>query len=626
MPPANTPSQSPPVTAAQSPYLEQLALLASPVPDLASTLTTQAEQDEANDANVSFLRTTVNQAPAEPTSGTIDDLRQLRQRIRADRETRLHDTNDTESQRRMRRAIMSVNRRYNPSELDESANPQISSRLDPSWSSQPSYQGWAPSRGSYGNEAQGSTSSSNTRTSSTTTTDEQRRAQFMAMRQHQVQLSSASPGNESSLRTAALLQSVRRNAQLSARSRSHLQNYILDREVVGEISPRTERQLGIGYPSSTPPARQLNRDSHTPNENVRPRADSWADLPQLQSRLLGDGKYHVDDAIQYLERLRFCESYQDSLSSAIAGGFVRHEFFIDNNDDFILDTLMIEPPAESSWLKVGSVFSGSQHAPEQSVQIIHNRTESRNGLSLDHTTSASRPTNRHAYSYNHRSASSSLPRPPHDTTTVNSENLDPRFRTTPLNSAAERSLRQSSLSVPAEDRWPNRWPVKVNVHSVDYNTMTLTGTMAAYNVPDKSSPSRESSITTFLEGEIIDFNKHTLDTKSYTTAKDSDGKNWARLEPFKALDEEEIVRGLVSRRWMREELGAKYILMRWKEKCFVDPSDAESALTISGFYYVSLRRSDGHIEGLYYDPSSTPFQHLTLDPEGRKCFPAYQFT
>lgn len=62
------------------------------------------------------------------------------------------------------------------------------------------------------------------------------------------------------------------------------------------------------------------------------------------------------------------------------------------------------------------------------------------------------------------------------------------------------------------------------------------------------------------------------------------------------------------------------------EKCFVDPSDAESALTISGFYYVSLRRSDGHIEGLYYDPSSTPFQHLTLDPEGRKCFPAYQFT
>ncbi|KAL9034981.1 MAG: hypothetical protein Q9214_006797, partial [Letrouitia sp. 1 TL-2023] len=305
MPPANTPSvsnlstrlsadfslmrtalqQSPPTAAAQSPYLEQLALLASPVPDLASTLTTQAEQDEANDANVSFLRTTISQAPSEPTSGTIDDLRQLRQRIRADRETRLHDTNDTESQRRMRRVM---NRRYNPSELDESTNLQSASRLDPSWSPRPGYQGWAPSRGSSGNEAQSGAPSSNTRTSSATIADDQRRAQSMAMRQHQMQLSSTSTGNESSLRTAALLQSVRRNAQLSARSRSHLQHYILDREVVGDISPRTERQLSIGYLTLNPYTRQFSRDSTTSNENARPRADPWADLPQLQSRLLSD--------------------------------------------------------------------------------------------------------------------------------------------------------------------------------------------------------------------------------------------------------------------------------------------------------------------------------------------------
>ena len=60
------------------------------------------------------------------------------------------------------------------------------------------------------------------------------------------------------------------------------------------------------------------------------------------------------------------------------------------------------------------------------------------------------------------------------------------------------------------------------------------------------------------------------------------------------------------------------------EKCFVTPSDAQSSLTISGFYYVSLRRADGHVEGLYYDPSSTPYQHLSLMPE-KKTFPTYEF-
>lgn len=60
------------------------------------------------------------------------------------------------------------------------------------------------------------------------------------------------------------------------------------------------------------------------------------------------------------------------------------------------------------------------------------------------------------------------------------------------------------------------------------------------------------------------------------------------------------------------------------EKCFVTPSDAQSGLTISGFYYVSMRREDGHIEGLYYDPLSSPYQHLSLSPE-KRMFPTYSF-
>lgn len=84
--------------------------------------------------------------------------------------------------------------------------------------------------------------------------------------------------------------------------------------------------------------------------------------------------------------------------------------------------------------------------------------------------------------------------------------------------------------------------------------------------------------------------------------------------------------------------------MRWKERCFIKdakqaravgeadvdgqrvqtrargataPTDPASwGLTISGFYYVALRRQTGEIDGLYYDPGSLPFQVLELRPEG----------
>ena len=459
---------------------------------------------------------------------------------------------------------MSVNRRYSPSELEDLGPPQLSSR--------PGYQGWAPSRGNPRSEGQSGPQPSNIPQSSADFYEEQRRLQHIAARYQQIQSrnnstasesSGGSPGNESSLRTAALLQSVRRNAQLSTRSRTHLQ-HLLDRELAGESSQNRDQSFN----ASRQHIRNAIARDNALNELSRNQRlvdpERRADTPQeSENRTPSEGKYHLDDAIQYLERLRFCESYQDSLSSAMAGGFIRHEFFTENHDDFILDTSMIEPPAETSWLRVGSVFSGSQHAPEQ--YIIHNRPENRD-TPPDHNTTINRPTSRHG---------PPQPRQPDPYGAIDRafaqirtrfyrntglENIDPRFRITPLNPAAERSLQRSSHG----DPWPTNWPVKIKIHSVNHDTMSIAGTMEAFNVPDKSSPTQESSITTYLEGEIIDFNKHTLETKSYTTAKDTDGKNWARLEPFKALDEEQIVRGLVSRRWMREELGAKYVLMRWK--------------------------------------------------------------
>ena len=90
------------------------------------------------------------------------------------------------------------------------------------------------------------------------------------------------------------------------------------------------------------------------------------------------------------------------------------------------------------------------------------------------------------------------------------------------------------------------WPVKVSIHGVDYSNMTLTGTMEASNVPDKSSPSHESSITTYLEGEIIDFNHNSLETKTFNANARVDGTYWRKLEPFKHLSDESIVKNLLS--------------------------------------------------------------------------------
>ncbi|RKP35198.1 vacuolar import/degradation protein Vid24, partial [Dimargaris cristalligena] len=73
----------------------------------------------------------------------------------------------------------------------------------------------------------------------------------------------------------------------------------------------------------------------------------------------------------------------------------------------------------------------------------------------------------------------------------------------------------------------------------------------------------------------------------------------------------------------------EYILMRWKERFFVDEADyqhhrdrsllqsqesgsSHHGLTISGFYYICMSRVDGSIQGFYCDAFSCPYQKLEL--------------
>ena len=65
-----------------------------------------------------------------------------------------------------------------------------------------------------------------------------------------------------------------------------------------------------------------------------------------------------------------------------------------------------------------------------------------------------------------------------------------------------------------------------------------------------------------------------------------------------------IPNGVNQSNWWPKKEGKEFELAKMAEGC---------GLTISGFYYVCLRRSDGRIEGLYCDPQSSPYQHLMLE-------------
>ena len=654
-------------------YLEQLAELASPVPDFAATLTTQAEQ-EADDDNVSFLRT---QSSPVTSSARAPPLLPMPNFAAG-----ASNSVNTESQRRMRRVIEAVagHRRYSSAQLQQLADSQEASLTVPPMQAESHYQGWAPESLEYeddfpppipnasvpgaefhhepsrrslrgGNESQRESRIPQISQISQTTSPE-----TYQFREHEGE--DPSEMTESTLRTTALLQTVRRNSQISSRARSQLQNYILDRERMGHDGEDRDRPR-ITRPSSSTSGTRAHRQIVQQQQQLllhqqqlqrqqRQRSAQQRELLALQREwMLAQDHGHqirptrlpvetyrlrhgenppvsppiasrsLDDAIKYLERLRFCESLQDSLSSAKAGGFVPDELCA--NSDFVLDTATIEPPPESSWLRIGGVLSGSQHAAGGSSlppYVPHSRSAGSHSPLLD------RP---------------SQPLPA--TSTPSSG---------PTNTEHDPVASPTAPSTQANPDGDERWAVKVTIHSIDYGSMTLSGTMEAFNVPDKTSPTQESSITTFLEGEIIDFNTYTLETKSFNANARVDGTYWRKLEPFKKLTDDEIVRALVSKKWLADELSRKWILMRWKgasispsrigvsppmfgnadrfpvEKCFVTPSDAQSSLTISGFYYISLRRSDGHVEGLYYDPLSAPYQHLSLMPE-KRTFPAYRF-
>ncbi|GAA6001756.1 hypothetical protein JCM10207_002299 [Rhodosporidiobolus poonsookiae] len=184
----------------------------------------------------------------------------------------------------------------------------------------------------------------------------------------------------------------------------------------------------------------------------------------------------------------------------------------------------------------------------------------------------------------------------------------------------------------AKRQWEEQeqWAVKVVIHTYDPAAKLLTGVMRAHGVPpfpfgDSSSPSSfaplpTSDVVTYFSGHIVDPLSDGLFASpsptgaggsEFKVSRASEAESWVQLGPFKGMEKAELVERAKSREWVEDKTQG-WVLWRLKERGFVNVTEKDSALSIAGFYHIALNRSTGEIEGLYSDPTATPYQRLNL--------------
>lgn len=608
--------------------------------------------------------------------------------------------------------------------------------------------------------------------------------------------------HQSSLRTAAILSSVRRNRQLSARSRDLMQRYVMDRERLdreragNEVSHEERERMSSSNSSGMwlRMAQQANEQhsnryelnrlawqaNQRPSSSVGSSASAVASsgdssnthitrpaetLESLRRRYLDDPNPHAPNSLGHVEAFKSSIEFLD-----VVGNLDEDEREVDelrrlvqksscalpklpridaSTAGFLARGL---PPPPCSFLRPGMVFSGFQQAAPQITTVTtasqttqstsqdSGTTSSINSIplyrlpngqglttgSLDPTAAAAAALRAaHAVWGGGRDGLRSQT-PPSMSSHGLSHNPHTSSSTGGVSSSARlRDSHAITLSPPGQDRWA----VRVHIHAVDYERMTLQGTMEAFNMPSgggnggggntqgpypesalrstqRSSPStaahrqhtppvtsaagpngpggvhtsappcgKTTTFSTYLTGELIDLSTHSLQTPrggAFHACSIDDAKYWKRLAPFStaadasgstekggAHDDADasVASRVLDPRWLEEEWRDKYILMRWKERCFVKPTSISTTtsssstrptfprddepdglrnvsgerevrsrdgtaartpsfgLSIKGFYYVSLRRSDGQLEGLYFDPQSSPYQRLEMGVE-----------
>ncbi|KAJ2615004.1 hypothetical protein H4S08_001432 [Coemansia sp. RSA 1365] len=169
-------------------------------------------------------------------------------------------------------------------------------------------------------------------------------------------------------------------------------------------------------------------------------------------------------------------------------------------------------------------------------------------------------------------------------------------------------LRMSSPSL-------EQWDVEVEIQAVDMACGRVSGIMRAINVPRLPK-----TVVTCWEGEVVDFVNHSPITGKWRASCSEDARHWSLFSAVHAHPETFLHKWPESMRGKRMPQALEdYIFMRWKEISFVNVQPSETGLTIEGFYYICMSRKTGDIEGVYFDPSTQPYQRLALsvDDGGR---------
>jgi hypothetical protein len=331
---------------------------------------------------------------------------------------------------------------------------------------------------------------------------------------------------QQSLRNRAVLQRARQESSPSATER--MLRYVMDRERSG-MSEEEERARGSGWFRPTPrTAYEYDTTGNGENWLVPPmlnsqerdrqeRVDAFrrgylaehaqVRLPRLATPAASppsNASLLLENALKYLSDLRSSRSYKDALATAVDNNLATKEFFADKHEDFVLDLDDIEPPPPSSWVQPGTIFEGHQHASSASMNITHNR-QAQSTATVEQINPNYQPTGHTNYS--RIAFDASRPWLSHQIPPV------PRPAATPTKGLD-----------PAHDHWP----VRVTIHEIDWDNMTLQGTMEAYDVPQHPAstvnilnPSATSTtrtkagkkhapITTYLEGHILDHRTHSF--------------------------------------------------------------------------------------------------------------------
>ncbi|OTA34694.1 hypothetical protein BTJ68_05332 [Hortaea werneckii EXF-2000] len=446
------------------------------------------------------------------------------------------------------------------------------------------------------------------------------------------------------------------------------EDFIRDRDRVERVEAFRRGYLADNVPGGGAGPPRLPRISTPPVAPSMSTNAAWAS----GSTSSGSTAF-LENAMKYLSDLRSCHSYEDALSAAIDHGLATKEFFADKHDDFVMDLHGHEEDSEehsfpwSSWLQPGTVFDGHQYAMNGtgSSSIAHNVEQ----INPHYHSSSSRS----AFDHPPGSTRVAVPPAPFDATRPWLSHIPPSHpshfdgRSTTSISDDQWPVRVVINSVDPEKMTLQGTMEAYDVPQHPQPHYILTGGTNNANPssgpttgPHPTLPRNETPYTTLPTDPVF---PPTTPVSMRGIGREKIEMEMARLLLSKSRWKREVMDRFVCMRWkekcfvenfpsssssrkrgkqgsegsdggvasrgVREQRsvhahgreGSPDVRPDHEEEVGLDSAQDDDdqqhqqqghGLTISGFYYIVLDRQTGGVEGLYYDPASTPFQRLKL--------------